>query len=60
MKHNKNADTLLFLLSITKYQRKKILKEHSLWVQKVKKGENERFLGLLYRNIYWIQKINFQ
>ena len=39
MKHNKNADTLSFLLSFTKSQREKILKEHSLWVQPHKKDE---------------------
>ena len=60
IKHNKNVDTLLFLLSVTKCQReKKILKEHYLWVQAHKKGENHRVLGLLLDNIYQIQKTNF-
>ena len=30
MKHNKNVDTLSFLLSFTKSQREKMLKEQSL------------------------------
>ena len=45
-----------FLCSILK----KILKGHSLWVQALKKGEKQQVLGLLYHNIYRIQKINFQ
>ena len=40
MKHNKNADTLLFLLLFTKNQREKNMKKHSLGVQMLKKDEN--------------------
>ena len=50
VKHNKNADTLLYLLSFTKSKREK---------NNVKKGEKQ-CLGILYRNICRIQKINFQ
>ena len=60
MKHNKNTDTLLFLLSFTKCQREKKKLKHFLWVQALKKGKKQRVLGLLYHNIYQIQKINFQ
>ena len=60
MKHNKNADTLLFLLLFTKSHREKILKKHSLRVQPLKKGEKMRVLRMIYRNIYQIQKISFQ
>ena len=39
MKHSKNADTLLFLVSFTiSVNVNKILDEHSLWVQPLKKG----------------------
>ena len=60
MKHNKNADTLLFLLLFTKSQREKKLKKHFLRVQALKKGEKRRILGIIYHNIYRIPKINFQ
>ena len=60
MKHNKNEDTLLFLLLFTKSQREKKLKKHSLRVQALKKGEKRRILGIIYHNIYRIPKINFQ
>ena len=56
MKHNKNADTLLFLLLFTKSQREKKIEQHSLRVQALKKGEKQ----LIYHNIYRIPKINFQ
>ena len=39
---------------------KKILKKHSLWEQALKKGEEQRVLGILYDKIYEIQKMNFQ
>ena len=46
MKHNKNADTMLFLLLFTKSQReKKKLKKHSLRVQALKKVKNGGFWG---------------
>ena len=52
MKYNKNADTLLLLLSCTKSQReKKKSKKHSLRVQALKKGEKQHVLGTLYHNI---------
>ena len=60
MKYNKNADTLLFLLLFTTGQPEKILKKHYLWVQALKKGEKQRVLGVFYRNIYRILKVNFQ
>ena len=60
MKHNKNADTLLFLLSFTVSMWKKILKKHSLSVQALKKGEKQLVMKLLYNNIYQIQKMNFR
>ena len=53
MKHNKNEDTLLFLLSFNKCQRKKI-------AERLKKAEKQQVQGLLYHNIHRIQKINFQ
>ena len=60
MNHNKKAGIHLFLLSFPKCQReKKILIEHSLWLQALKKGEKQRVLGLLYHNVYQIQKTNF-
>ena len=40
MKHNKIGDTLLFLLSLTKSQVEKTLKENSLYVQVLKKVRN--------------------
>ena len=43
MKHNKNADTLLFFLLFTKSQREKNLEKHSLRVHALKKGENGGF-----------------
>ena len=52
MKHNKNADTLLFLLLFTKSQREKKIKE--------KRGEKRQILGIIYHNIYLIPKINFK
>ena len=39
---------------------KKIWKEHPLCVQALKKGEKQWVLGILYHNIYPIQKLNFQ
>ena len=60
MRHNKIANTHLFLLRFIKCQREKILKENSLWVQALEMGEKQRVLGLLYDNIYRIHKVNFQ
>ena len=61
MKYNENADTLLFVLLFTTGQReKKNLKKHYLWVQAIEKGEKQRVLEVLYRNIYQILKVNFQ
>ena len=60
MKHNKNADTLLFLLLFTKSQREKKIEKHSLSVQALKKGEKQRILSIIYHNIYRIPKMNFQ
>ena len=48
MKHGKNSDTLLLLQFLAKSQREKVLEEHSLWVQVLKKGDKQRFLGILY------------
>ena len=40
---------------------KKILrKKHSLWVQALKKDEDQQVQRKLCHNIYWIQKITFQ
>ena len=58
-KHNKNVDILLFLLWFIESQRKKIFKKHSLWVQALEKGETQWVLGLLYHNMYQIQKNKF-
>ena len=60
MKYNQNADILLYLRLFTTRQREKILKRHYLWVQAHKKGEKQRVLGILYRNIYRTLKVNFQ
>ena len=60
MKHNKNADTLLFLLLFTKSQHEKKLKKHSLRVQALKRDEKRQILGIIYHNIYRIPKMNFQ
>ena len=51
----------MFLLLFTKSQfEKNILKKHSLWVQALKKDEDQQVRRKLCHNIYWIQKINFQ
>ena len=60
MNHNKNADTLFFLLLFTKSQREKKLKKDSLQLQALKKGEKRRILRIIYDNIYRIPKISFQ
>ena len=60
MKHNKNVDTLLFVLLFIKSQHEKKLKKHSLQVQALKKDEKRWILGIIYHNIYRIPKINFQ
>ena len=60
MERNNNADTLLFLLLFTKSQREKKFKKHYLWVQALKKGEEQWALGIIYHNIYQIQKISVQ
>ena len=39
---------------------KKIFKKHYLRVQALKKREKQLVLGLLYRNIYRILKLDFQ
>ena len=57
MRYNKNVDTFLFLLLLTTGQREK---KHYLWVQALKKGEKQWVLGVLYRNINRILKVNFQ
>ena len=54
MKHTKDVDTLLFLLLFTKSQREKNIEKIA------QKREEQRLLGILYHNIYQIQKINFQ
>ena len=59
MKYNKNAGTLLFLLLITTGKREKN-NEKTLFVQALLKGEKQWVLGVLYRNIYRILKVNFQ
>ena len=60
MKHNKSADSLLFLLSLTKSQREKNI-EITLFVSAgTQRGEKQRVVETFYRNIYQIQKINFQ
>ena len=53
MKHTKDVDTLLFLLLFTKSQREKDIEKIA------QKREEQRLLGILYHNIYQIQKINF-
>ena len=67
MKHNKNADSFLFLLLFTMKQREKILKKHwkkyckTLFVSAgAQKSDNQRVMGTLYHNIYQNQKIDFQ
>ena len=61
MKNEKNADSLLFLLLCYLLKKwKKILKNHSLRIQALEKGEKQLILGILYHNIYRIQKINSQ
>ena len=60
MEHNKNQDTLLFLLLFAKSQREKKLKKYSLRVQVLKKGEKRQILGIIYHNIYRIPNLNFQ
>ena len=60
MKQNKNVDTLFFLQLFTTGQREKNIEKHYLWVQALKKGEKQRVLGVFYRNIYRILKVNFQ
>ena len=67
MKHNKNADTLLFLLSFTKCQREKNIERTFFVSPGAKKGWETAGLVttlhvnkfILY-NIYQIQKTNFQ
>ena len=62
MKHNKNADTLLFLLLFTKSQREKRKKKEKTFLANAGalKGEKRRILCIIYHNIYRIPKINFQ
>lgn len=65
MKYSKNADIILLLpllLFFTTGQREKknIAKKHYLWVQAIKKGEKHRGLGVIYRNINRILRVNFQ
>ena len=54
MQYNKNPLCYVFLPSFTKSRYEKILKEHSLWEQLLKKGEKLQVLGILYRNVYHI------
>ena len=58
MKYNKNADTLLLLLFFTTGQREKNI-EKTFASAGAQKGEKQRVLGVLYRNIYRILKVNF-
>ena len=44
MKHNKNADTLSFLLLFTTGQREKNIEKNILWVQTLKKDEKQQVL----------------
>ena len=67
MKHNKNADSFLFLLLFTMNQREKILKKHwkkcckTLFVSEgAQKSDKQPVIGSLYHNIYQNQKIDFQ
>ena len=60
MKYNKNVDILLFLLLFTTGQHEKNI-EKTLFVSAgAQKGEKQRVLGALYRNMYRILKVNFQ
>ena len=60
MTYNKNADPLLFLLIFTTGQREQNI-EKTLFVSAgAQKSEKQRVLGVLYRNIYRILKVNFQ
>ena len=61
MKYNKNAETLLFQLLFTMGQLEKNI-EKTLFVSAgtLKKGEKQQVLGVLYRNICRILKVNFQ
>ena len=61
MKSKKNADTLLFVLLFTTGQRKKYIKKtFFLWVSALRIGEQQRVLGVPYRNIYQILNVIFQ
>ena len=64
MKHIRNTDILfvptVMTTTTTTTTTTTKMKKHSLWVHALKKGEKQWVLGLLYRNIYRIQKINFQ
>ena len=46
MKPNKNADTVLFLLLFTKSQCEKNIEKTFFGVQGLKKGEEQRVLGI--------------
>ena len=56
----KNADTFLLLLLFIMCQRETNIEKHSWWVQELKNDEKQRVMGILYQNIYQIQKLNFQ
>ena len=62
MKHNKNADALLFLLLFTKSQREIRKKNEKTFLANagVLKGEKLRIPCIIYHNIYRIPKITFQ
>ena len=58
MKYNKNADALLLLLFFTTGQREKNIEKTFLSAGAQKRWK-QRVLGVLYRNIYRILKVNF-
>ena len=58
MKHNKNADTLLFLLLFTKSHGEKNIEKTFFVSAGVKNGGEQQVLGILYRNTHQIQKLN--
>ena len=60
MKYNKNVDSLLFLPLFATDQHEKNIEKRLLVRAGTKKGEKQRVLGVLYRNICRILKVNFQ
>ena len=52
IKHSKNADPLLFLLSFTKCQREKNIEKTLFGSAGTQKVDNQWVLGLLGHNIY--------